>query len=110
MRRRSSLGWTTAVLAAKAGARYVSLMLGRIDDEGGDGAATVSAVRAWIDDWSIETFVIAASLRGSRDVGRAISAGSHCVTVPPALLIKSMTITTAVRRSANSSTTPGADR
>lgn len=77
-----------AVLAAKAGARYISILVGRVDDEGGDGAAVVSELRHWLDDWGFDSKIIAASVRGTADVRRSITAGAHCVTVPPAVLAK----------------------
>ncbi|MFE2296926.1 transaldolase family protein [Streptomyces sp. NPDC059445] len=82
------LSYGQAALATKAGARYVSIMLGRVDDEGGDGAAVIEEVRRWLDRWGYHTEIIAASLRGPGDVRRAMDAGAHCVTVPPAILAK----------------------
>lgn len=76
------------VLAAKAGARYISVLVGRVDDEGGDGAQVLAKAREWLDRWGYEAELIAASVRGTADVMRAIDAGAHCVTVPPAVLAK----------------------
>lgn len=75
-----------AVLAAKAGAEFVSIFVGRIDDEGGDGAEVVASTRRWLDRWGLDTRIISASLRGTADVRRSWEAGTDCVTVPPAVL------------------------
>lgn len=77
-----------AVLAAKAGAKYLSILVGRVDDEGGDGAAVIRDCRTWLDDWQVDAKIIAASVRGPADVRRSMAAGAHCVTVPPAVLAK----------------------
>jgi transaldolase len=76
------------MLAAKAGASYVSLLSGRIDDEGGDGPATVGALCSWLDRWQLPTRVIVGSARCPRDVQAAAVAGAHVVTVAPAVLAK----------------------
>ncbi|MFE7570312.1 transaldolase family protein [Streptomyces sp. NPDC057539] len=76
------------VLAAKAGARYISVLVGRVDDEGGNGAEVLEKARIWLDRWGYDSELIAASVRGTADVMRSIDAGAHCVTVPPAILAK----------------------
>jgi transaldolase len=68
------------MLAAKAGAAYASLLIGRIDDEGGDGAKVLREARVWLDDWGYPTKLIAASIRGAQDVRRSMVAGAHCIT------------------------------
>lgn len=75
-------------LAAKAGARFVSIFVGRIDDEGGDGARVIAACRRWVDDWKMDVTLVAASMRSPRDVQRSMVAGVHSVAVPPAVLAK----------------------
>ncbi|MFJ4185180.1 transaldolase family protein [Kitasatospora sp. NPDC089509] len=82
------LSFGQAALAAKAGASYLSILVGRIDDEGGDGAAVIRDLRRWLDDWQVDAKIIAASVRGTADVRRSMTAGAHCVTVPPAVLAK----------------------
>jgi transaldolase len=77
-----------AVLGAKTGAEFVSVFMGRIDDEGGDGAGVVARARRWIDRWGLSTKLVAASLRGAADVQRGWDAGADCVTVPPSILDK----------------------
>jgi len=82
------LSFGQVALAAKAGAKYLSILVGRIDDEGGDGAAVIRDVRNWLDDWGFDAKIIAASVRGPADVRRSMAAGAHCVTVPPPVLAK----------------------
>lgn len=77
-----------AILAAKAGATFVSLFWGRIADEGHDPGPVVRQTRSWLDDWRLPTRIIAGSLRGPFDVQQAALAGAHVVTVPPAILTK----------------------
>ena len=73
-----------AILAAKAGATYVSPFVGRVDDNSFGGLclvkdnANVYAKQNWK-----KTEVLAASLRGVRDVGRAFEYGANVVTMPP---------------------------
>jgi transaldolase len=82
------LSFGQVVLAAKAGARYISVLVGRIEDEGGDAATVLETCRRWLDMWHPEVKLIAASLRGPGDVSRSMAAGAHCVTVPPPVLAK----------------------
>lgn len=77
-----------AVLAAKAGAAYLSILVGRIDDEGGDGAAVIAECRRFLDAWSMDAKLVAASIRGPADARRAMIAGAHCVTAPPSVLAR----------------------
>lgn len=82
------LSFGQAILAAKAGASYVSLFAGRIGDEGNDPAQVIRSVRSWIDDWSMPARIIVGSIRSVRDVQVAAEAGAHVVTVPPEFLAK----------------------
>ncbi|TDD96797.1 transaldolase family protein [Actinomadura rubrisoli] len=77
-----------AALAAKAGATYVSLLAGRIDDEGNDGSGVVGQTCSWLRDWGMPSRVIAGSIRAPRDVQRLAAAGVHVITVPPPILTK----------------------
>ncbi|WP_457630712.1 fructose-6-phosphate aldolase [Oceanithermus sp.] len=71
-----------ALLAARAGARYVSPFLGRIDDIGGDGLELVREIRAIFDVHEIDTEIIAASVRHPQHVTAAALAGSDIATIP----------------------------
>lgn len=71
-----------ALLAAKAGASYVSPFIGRLDDIDSDGSALVEEIAAMFNIHNIETEIISASIRGPQDVTRAALAGSDIATVP----------------------------
>lgn len=82
------LSFGQAMLAAKAGATYVSLFAGRIGDEGHDPAAVIRATRAWLDDWGYRSRIIIGSIRAAYDVQTAAQAGAHVITIPPEFLAK----------------------
>ena len=71
-----------ALLAAKAGASYVSPFVGRLDDISSSGVELVSDIAEIFSVHSISTEIIAASIRGPQDVIEAAKAGSHIATVP----------------------------
>ncbi|UQD53919.1 fructose-6-phosphate aldolase [Anaplasma phagocytophilum] len=73
---------TQALMAAKAGAAYVSPFMGRIDDLGGDGAALIRDIRCVYSNYGFETQVLAASVRGPMHVLEAAKAGAEVATVP----------------------------
>lgn len=75
-----------ALLAARAGAAFVSPFIGRLQDAGHDGMEVVRESVTLFELHGIDTEVIAASVRGTRDVTDAALAGSHIATVPPAVL------------------------
>ena len=72
-----------AILAAKAGATYVSPFVGRVDDNSFGGLCLVKDIAKVYSVHGVETQVLAASLRGIRDVGRAFEYGADIVTMPP---------------------------
>ena len=71
-----------AMLAAKAGATYVSPFVGRVDDNSFGGLCLVKDIAKVYNVHGVETQVLAASLRGIRDVGRAFEYGADIVTMP----------------------------
>lgn len=71
-----------ALLAAQAGAAYVSPFIGRLDDIGFDGVALVRQIVEIFDLHSIFTEVIAASIRHPLHVTQAAEAGAHIATIP----------------------------
>ncbi|MDO6355803.1 fructose-6-phosphate aldolase [Caloramator sp. CAR-1] len=71
-----------ALLAAKAGATYVSPFLGRLDDIGQDGMYLIEEIVRIFDNYGIETEIIAASIRHPIHVEKAALAGAHIATVP----------------------------
>ena len=82
------LSYGQAILAAKAGATYVSLFLGRINDEGNDGPSVVRMTRDWLDLWDHPSKIIAGSIRSVMDIQQAAAAGAHVLTIPPPFLTK----------------------
>lgn len=74
-----------ALLAAKAGATYVSPFLGRLDDHGADGAELLHDIRAIYDRFDFDTEILAASVRSPAHVSAAALAGADCATLPPAV-------------------------
>jgi transaldolase len=75
--------WFQAFAAAKAGARYVSLLYRRIMDCGLDGLGMIRKTRELIDQYKLSSEIIVGSIRQFRDVLDAYEAGAHIVTVPP---------------------------
>lgn len=71
-----------ALLAALAGAAYVSPFVGRLDDIGEDGIGLVRDIAQIFSIHNIKTEIIAASIRHSRHVFDAVVAGAHVVTLP----------------------------
>jgi transaldolase len=76
-----------ALLAAKAGATFVSPFIGRLDDIGLDGMDLIREIRTIYDNYaSIETKILAASIRTVNHVRDAALIGADVATVPPAIL------------------------
>lgn len=71
-----------ALLAAKAGASYVSPFLGRLDDVSNPGMEVVSQIRTIFDNYGIETQLLAASLRHPIHFMEAAMAGADIATLP----------------------------
>lgn len=77
---------TQALMAARAGATYVSSFLGRVDDVGGDGLALISDVINIFKEHNIKSKVIAASVRHMGHVIGCAKAGVDICTIPTALI------------------------
>ncbi|MEM0343570.1 MAG: fructose-6-phosphate aldolase [Thermoplasmata archaeon] len=77
-----------ALLAAKAGATYVSPFVGRLDDISHDGMALVKDIVTIFKNYGFKTQVIAASIRHPVHVTEAALAGAHIATVPYDVLKK----------------------
>lgn len=73
---------TQGLLAAKAGASYISPFLGRIDDIGGDGMELVEQLVTIYQNYDLPTQVLAASIRHPLHVIRAAEIGAHVATLP----------------------------
>jgi len=77
-----------ALLAAKAGATYISPFLGRLDDIGHDGVELVADIREIYDMYGFGTQIIAASIRHPTHVLDCARVGAHVATVPFPVLDK----------------------
>jgi transaldolase len=77
-----------ALLAARAGASYVSPFVGRMDDIANDGAGLVAEIAEIFDIYGIETEIIAASIRTPKDVTECAKAGADIATIPYGVLKK----------------------
>ena len=76
-----------ALLAAKAGAAYVSPFIGRLDDQGQDGMELIQEIKDIYDNYpDLETEILAASIRHPIHVMQAALIGADVATVPPAVL------------------------
>jgi transaldolase len=82
------LSFNQAMLAAKAGATYVSIFAGRVADEGNDPCILIRNVRKWLDDWSHPAQIIVGSIRTLIDIQNAALSGAQIITIPPQFLPK----------------------
>ena len=71
-----------ALLAAKAGATYVSPFVGRLDDTNIDGMELIRDIRQIYDNYAFETEILAASIRSANHVREAALAGADVATIP----------------------------
>jgi transaldolase len=74
-----------ALLAAKAGATYISPFIGRLDDHGAVGMDLITEIRTIYDNYDYDTEILAASIRSSAHVTQAAMAGADCATIPPSV-------------------------
>ncbi len=77
-----------AVLAAKAGAKYVSPFIGRLDDIGQDGMSLIKEIKTIFSNYDFKTQILVASIRHPMHVVEAAKIGADVVTLPPAVLDK----------------------
>lgn len=77
-----------ALLAAKAGASYVSPFIGRLDDISDNGISVIDDIAEIFRIHGIKTEIIAASIRGPQDVTDAAKHGAHIATVPYKVLLQ----------------------
>ena len=76
------------LMAAKAGATYISPFAGRIDDMGEDGGELIYNLKQVLDNYGLDTQIIAASIRTNKHLEDAALAGSHIATIPEKLFEK----------------------
>jgi transaldolase len=77
-----------ALLAAKAGAKYVSPFIGRLDDVGKDGMNLIREIKQIFPNYNFKTQVLVASIRHPMHVVDAAKIGAEAVTLPPEVLEK----------------------
>ena len=77
-----------ALLAAKAGATYVSPFVGRLDDISSNGAELIEEIAQIFEIHGIDTEIIAASIRGPQDATDAALAGAHIATIPYKVILQ----------------------
>ncbi len=77
-----------ALLAAKAGATFVSPFIGRLDDIGQEGMEIIEEIMDIFTNYDIDTQVIVASIRHPIHVIQAALLGAHIATIPPGIIRK----------------------
>lgn len=82
------LSFGQMMLAAKAGATYISLFGGRVADEGQPMGDVIRMTRRWLDDWGFKSKIIVGSVREVMNIQEAATAGAHVVTIPPQFLAR----------------------
>ncbi|PAU97814.1 fructose-6-phosphate aldolase [Paracoccus salipaludis] len=75
-----------AILAAKAGATFISPFIGRLDDIGLDGMELIADIRRIYDNYGYETNVLAASIRSVNHIIECARIGADVITAPPAVI------------------------
>ena len=80
-----------AILAAKAGASYISPFIGRLDDNGQDGINVIREIKQIFSNYKFESEILVASVRHPLHVIEAGKCGADIVTVPPEILHKMLT-------------------
>lgn len=76
------------ILAAKAGATYISIFAGRVGDEGGNAFEVIKNSVEWLERWKFKSKIIVGSIRSVADVLQATMAGAHIITIPPQFLTR----------------------
>ena len=75
-----------AILAAKAGATFISPFIGRLDDINIDGLQLIEDIRTVYDNYAFETNILAASIRTANHVSDCAKIGADVITAPPAVI------------------------
>jgi transaldolase len=84
----ATLSLGQVILAAKAGATYISIFAGRVTDEGGNAVEVIKNSVDWLERWQFKSKIIIGSIRSVGDVLSAAMAGAHVITIPPQFLGK----------------------
>jgi len=80
-----------ALLAAKAGATYVSPFIGRLEDAGGNGIELITSIKNTYNNYSIKTQVLAASVRTLEHIEQVALRGADVVTLPTKIISEMLT-------------------
>lgn len=75
-----------AILAAKAGASFISPFVGRLDDINLDGMGLISDIRQVYDNYDFSTEILVASIRSANHVAESALIGADIVTIPPKVI------------------------
>lgn len=75
-----------ALLAAKAGATFISPFVGRLDDNGADGMQLIEDIRLIYDNYNFSTEILAASLRTTSHIFECAKIGADVITAPPTVI------------------------
>ena len=75
-----------ALLAAKAGATFISPFIGRLDDQNIDGMELIADIRAIYDNYDFGTEILAASIRSANHMSQAALIGADVATAPPGVI------------------------
>ncbi|HBJ41546.1 MAG TPA: fructose-6-phosphate aldolase, partial [Hyphomonas sp.] len=75
-----------ALLAAKAGATFISPFIGRLDDINVDGMELIADIRQIYDNYLFDTEILAASIRTANHVKLSALAGADVATMPPSVI------------------------
>ncbi len=75
-----------ALLAAKAGATYISPFIGRLDDQNIDGMELIADIRTIYDNYDFQTQILAASIRSANHMKEAALIGADVATAPPGVI------------------------
>jgi transaldolase len=78
-----ALSFGQVILAAKAGATYISIFTGRVSDEGGNAFEVIQNSAEWLEHWGYKSKIIVGSIRAVGDILEAAIAGAHIITIPP---------------------------
>lgn len=75
-----------ALLAAKAGATFISPFIGRLDDIHVDGMELIQDIREIYDNYDFDTQILAASIRTPNHIAESARIGADVITAPPAVI------------------------
>ncbi|MFC2072259.1 transaldolase family protein [Chloroflexota bacterium] len=84
----AAMSFGQVILAAKAGATYISIFAGRVSDEGGNTPEVIRNSVEWLERWKYKSKIIIGSIRSVGDILTAAMAGAHIITIPPQFLSK----------------------